>query len=72
MTKPVVTLKDSSPLERRQAVEQLKSALAPSNGGPQDPEIRRLKARIALLEQQVQTLLARQGIKWVVRSAEAR
>lgn len=66
MSRPKVTVTQTRPDAAE--VERLRASLAPASGGPQDPEVRRLKARVALLEQQVQALMARvaPGAKWVV------
>ena len=49
------------------AQAEQKPAIEPK-APPVELEVRRLRARVALLEQQIQTLLSRQGIKWVVKT----
>jgi hypothetical protein len=58
MARPKITLKQPSPLEQREAVAALKQALAPSSGGPHDPELERLKARVSELEARLNAFIA--------------
>lgn len=55
MPRPTVALKHPSATDRREAAEKLKTALG---GGPNDPELERLKARVTDLEARLTAFIA--------------